>query len=138
LDYDLLWDEDPFPYSDNLHQDFLAQFDDEEVRRALLALPEAYRVPLVSYRDRMPMGAEPEVVMFNARVVTEGAAARPGSWSCRSAVAMSESSGEHRRHPVFELERTTSPENVGTLARGAGTREPYGRRPISWVVRRPG
>jgi hypothetical protein len=47
LDYDLLWDEDPFPYSDNLHQDFLAKFDDEEVRRALLALPEAYRVPLV-------------------------------------------------------------------------------------------
>ncbi|MGH7264236.1 MAG: sigma-70 family RNA polymerase sigma factor [Candidatus Rokuibacteriota bacterium] len=45
--YDLVWDEDPFPYSDTLHQDFLAQFDDEEVRRALLALPEAYRVPLV-------------------------------------------------------------------------------------------
>lgn len=45
--YDLIWDEDPFPYSDKLHQDFLAQFDDEEVRRALLALPEAYRVPLV-------------------------------------------------------------------------------------------
>jgi RNA polymerase sigma-70 factor (ECF subfamily) len=45
--YDLVWDEDPFPYSDNLHQDFLARFDDEEVRHALLALPEAYRVPLV-------------------------------------------------------------------------------------------
>jgi RNA polymerase sigma-70 factor (ECF subfamily) len=45
--YDLVWDEDPFPYSDNVHQDFLAQFDDQEVRRALLALPEAYRVPLV-------------------------------------------------------------------------------------------
>ena len=45
--YDLVWDEDPFPYSENLHQDFLAQFDDEEVRKALLALPEAYRVPLV-------------------------------------------------------------------------------------------
>ncbi|HEU4367992.1 MAG TPA: sigma-70 family RNA polymerase sigma factor [Methylomirabilota bacterium] len=45
--YDLVWDEDPFPYSENLHQDFLAQFDDEEVRQALLALPEAYRVPLV-------------------------------------------------------------------------------------------
>jgi RNA polymerase sigma-70 factor (ECF subfamily) len=45
--YDLIWDEDPFPYSDNLHHDFLAQFDDDEVRQALLALPEAYRVPLV-------------------------------------------------------------------------------------------
>jgi RNA polymerase sigma-70 factor (ECF subfamily) len=45
--YDLIWDEDPLPYSDNLHQDFLAQFPDDEVRRALLALPEVYRVPLV-------------------------------------------------------------------------------------------
>jgi RNA polymerase sigma-70 factor (ECF subfamily) len=56
--YDLIWDEDPFPYSDDLHRDFLAQFPDEDVRRALLALPEAYRVPLVllhvedlSYRE---------------------------------------------------------------------------------------
>jgi RNA polymerase sigma-70 factor (ECF subfamily) len=45
--YDLIWDEDPLPYSDNLHGDFLAQFADDEVRAALTALPEAYRVPLV-------------------------------------------------------------------------------------------
>lgn len=56
--YELIEQEDPFPYSDRLHEDFLAQFPDEEVRRALLALPEAYRVPLVllytedlSYRE---------------------------------------------------------------------------------------
>jgi RNA polymerase sigma-70 factor (ECF subfamily) len=56
--YDLVWDEDPLPYSDHLHRDFLAQFPDDDVRRALLALPEVYRVPLVllyvedlSYRD---------------------------------------------------------------------------------------
>jgi RNA polymerase sigma-70 factor (ECF subfamily) len=56
--YDLIWDEDPLPYSDDLHGDFLARFDDEDVRRALLALPETYRVPLVlvyveelSYRE---------------------------------------------------------------------------------------
>jgi len=56
--YDLIWEEDPLPYSDRLHDDFLAQFPDEEVRAALLALPEAYRVPLVllyteelSYRE---------------------------------------------------------------------------------------
>src|SRR5262245_16184674 len=42
--YDLVWDEDPLPYSENLHRDFLAQFPDEDVRRALLALPEVYRV----------------------------------------------------------------------------------------------
>lgn len=45
--YDLIWEEDPMPYSDNLHDDFLAQFRDEEVRAALLALPEAFRIPLV-------------------------------------------------------------------------------------------
>jgi RNA polymerase sigma-70 factor (ECF subfamily) len=45
--YHAIADEDPFPYSDHLHQDFLAQFQDEEVRRALLALPEEYRVALV-------------------------------------------------------------------------------------------
>jgi RNA polymerase sigma-70 factor (ECF subfamily) len=56
--YDLIWDEDPFPYSDALHRDFLAHFPDDEVRAALLALPEVYRVPLVmlyveelSYRE---------------------------------------------------------------------------------------
>jgi RNA polymerase sigma-70 factor (ECF subfamily) len=45
--YDLVVDEDPFPYSDRLHADFLAQFETEEVREALLGLPEVYRVPLV-------------------------------------------------------------------------------------------
>jgi RNA polymerase sigma-70 factor (ECF subfamily) len=45
--YDRIVDEDPLPYSDHLHEDFLAQFRDEEVRRALERIPEAYRVPLV-------------------------------------------------------------------------------------------
>jgi RNA polymerase sigma-70 factor, ECF subfamily len=56
--YDLIWDEDPLPYSDHLPQDFLEQFPDGEVRAALLGLPEAYRIPLVllyvedlSYRE---------------------------------------------------------------------------------------
>jgi RNA polymerase sigma-70 factor (ECF subfamily) len=56
--YDLISDEDPFPYSDRLHDDFLARFRDEEVRRALRALPEAFQIPLVllyteemSYRE---------------------------------------------------------------------------------------
>ncbi len=56
--YDLIQDDDPLPYSDQLHRDFLAQFADDDVRRALLALPEVYRVPLVllyvedlSYRE---------------------------------------------------------------------------------------
>lgn len=56
--YDLIWEEDPFPYSDRVHDDFLAAFHDDDVRRALRNLPEAYRLPLVllyvedlSYRE---------------------------------------------------------------------------------------
>jgi RNA polymerase sigma-70 factor (ECF subfamily) len=40
-------DEDPFPYSDSLHLDFLHQFGRDDVRAVLLALPDIYRVPLV-------------------------------------------------------------------------------------------
>jgi RNA polymerase sigma-70 factor (ECF subfamily) len=39
--------EDPFPYSDSLHLDFLAGFGREDVRAVLMALPELYRIPLV-------------------------------------------------------------------------------------------
>lgn len=56
--YDLISEEDPLPYSVRLHEDFLGQFRDEEIRAALLALPEAYRVALIllysegmSYRE---------------------------------------------------------------------------------------
>jgi RNA polymerase sigma-70 factor (ECF subfamily) len=45
--YNQIADEDPFPYSNRLHDDFLAQFQDEDVRRALAALPEVYRIPVV-------------------------------------------------------------------------------------------
>jgi RNA polymerase sigma-70 factor (ECF subfamily) len=40
-------DEDPFPYSDSVHLDFLHQFGAEDVRAVLALLPELYRVPLV-------------------------------------------------------------------------------------------
>ncbi|MGH2806285.1 MAG: RNA polymerase sigma factor [Actinomycetota bacterium] len=39
--------EDPFPYSDSLHIDFLERFASNDVRRVLLLLPEMYRIPLV-------------------------------------------------------------------------------------------
>ena len=39
--------EDPFPYSDSLHLDFLHQFGKEDVREVLLSLPDLYRIPLV-------------------------------------------------------------------------------------------
>ncbi|MGH3135947.1 MAG: RNA polymerase sigma factor [Gaiellaceae bacterium] len=40
-------DEDPFPYSDSVHVDFLHEFGSEDVRAILGSLPELYRVPLV-------------------------------------------------------------------------------------------
>ena len=45
--YRKIADEDPFPYSDSLHLDFLEQFGAEDVRAVLASLPERYRVPLV-------------------------------------------------------------------------------------------
>ena len=39
--------EDPFPYSDSLHVDFLGRFGVEDVREVLLSLPDHYRTPLV-------------------------------------------------------------------------------------------
>jgi RNA polymerase sigma-70 factor (ECF subfamily) len=40
-------DEDPLPYSDTVHLDFLHAFDREDVREVLLRLPLIYRLPLV-------------------------------------------------------------------------------------------
>lgn len=39
--------EDPFPYSDSLHIDFLGRFGRDDVKEVLLKLPDHYRVPLV-------------------------------------------------------------------------------------------
>jgi RNA polymerase sigma-70 factor, ECF subfamily len=39
--------EDPFPYSDSLHLDFLAEFGPPDVHAVLARLPDLYRVPLV-------------------------------------------------------------------------------------------
>lgn len=45
--YRTLVDEDPLPYSDSLHLDFLAAFGVEDVWAVLDELPEMYRIPLV-------------------------------------------------------------------------------------------
>jgi RNA polymerase sigma-70 factor, ECF subfamily len=39
--------EDPFPYSDRLHLDFMGLFGRDDVRAVLLGLPSIYRAPLV-------------------------------------------------------------------------------------------
>ncbi|TDD72022.1 sigma-70 family RNA polymerase sigma factor [Jiangella aurantiaca] len=45
--YRTLVEEDPFPYSDSLHLDFLSAFTDDDVDTVLDRLPPRYRAPLV-------------------------------------------------------------------------------------------
>jgi RNA polymerase sigma-70 factor (ECF subfamily) len=45
--FDTIAVEDPFPYSDELHLDFLRLFRDEDVQVILGALPGSFRVPLI-------------------------------------------------------------------------------------------
>jgi RNA polymerase sigma-70 factor, ECF subfamily len=45
--YQTLIEQDPLPYSDTLHHDYLRAFGKEDVREVLLRLPELYRAPLV-------------------------------------------------------------------------------------------
>ena len=45
--YRKLATEDPFPYSDSLHLDFLEQFGTEDVRAVLARLPDLYRIPML-------------------------------------------------------------------------------------------
>jgi RNA polymerase sigma-70 factor, ECF subfamily len=50
--YRTLVEEDPLPYSDTLHHDFLEAFGREDVREVLMRLSEIYRVPLaLRYMD---------------------------------------------------------------------------------------
>lgn len=50
--YRKIADEDPYPYSDSLHLDFLHQFGADDVRAVLASLPGRYRIPLVlTYMD---------------------------------------------------------------------------------------
>jgi RNA polymerase sigma-70 factor (ECF subfamily) len=39
--------EDPYPYSDSLHLDFLNEFGPEDVRAVVMKLPMLYRIPVV-------------------------------------------------------------------------------------------
>lgn len=45
--YRTLVDEDPLPYSDTLHVDFLGAFSQQDIHLVLGRLPEHFRVPLV-------------------------------------------------------------------------------------------
>jgi RNA polymerase sigma-70 factor (ECF subfamily) len=45
--YRKIADEDPFPYSDSLHLDFLEQFGVDDVRAVLARMPDLYRIPML-------------------------------------------------------------------------------------------
>ena len=45
--YRTLIEEDPLPYSDTLHADFLGAFGRDDLREVLVRMPEIYRAPLV-------------------------------------------------------------------------------------------
>ena len=86
--YDRIADEDPFPYSENLHEDFLAEFRDEDVRHALLSIPEIYRVPLVlmyteelSYRELAELLACP-IGTVMSRLHRARKAVEHALWDC--------------------------------------------------------
>jgi RNA polymerase sigma-70 factor, ECF subfamily len=53
--YRTLVEEDPFPYSDTLHLDFLGGFCEDDVHTVLQRLPARYRAPLVlRYMEGFP------------------------------------------------------------------------------------
>jgi RNA polymerase sigma-70 factor, ECF subfamily len=86
--YDRIAEEDPFPYSDSLHDDFLAQFRDEDIRAPLLSIPQVYRVPLVllyseelSYRELAELLACP-VGTVMSRVHRGRKAVEHALWQC--------------------------------------------------------
>ena len=79
-----LADEDPFPYSDSLHLDFLQQFGAEDVRDVLASLPERYRVPLVLVTRGLPR--EGGRVFFSISRSGRCSRASIGAASCSSGV----------------------------------------------------
>lgn len=61
--YQTLVDEDPFPYSDTMHIDFLGAFSHEDVHEVLARMPERFRVPLVlRYLEGFPAGEVAELL----------------------------------------------------------------------------
>lgn len=45
--FDTIAVEDPFPYSDELHLDFLRLFRDDDVQEILASIPPTFRIPLI-------------------------------------------------------------------------------------------
>jgi RNA polymerase sigma-70 factor (ECF subfamily) len=93
-------DEDPFPYSDSVHVDFLHQFGVEDVRAVLSSLPELYRGPLVLVH----------MTGFHVKEVAHMLDVPLGTMLARL----------HRARKLFERELWTYAERHGLLKEGAG------------------
>lgn len=94
--YRTIADEDPFPYSDTLHLDFLRAFAREDVREVLLRLPEIYRTPLVLFH----------MEGFATKEIARLCEAPLGTVLARL----------HRARKAFEREMWTYAEETGLLA----------------------
>ncbi len=97
--YRTIAEEDPFPYSDSLHLDFLRAFGREDVRAVLLRLPDIYRAPLVL---RYMQG-------YSTKEIARLLEAPLGTILARL----------HRGRKLFERELWTYAEESGLLATGA-------------------
>lgn len=93
-------DEDPFPYSDSVHLDFLQQFGSEDVWAVLGSLPELYRAPLVLVH-MMGYKVKEVAAMFGVPL---------GTMLARL----------HRGRKLFERELWTYAERHGLLKQGVG------------------
>jgi RNA polymerase sigma-70 factor, ECF subfamily len=97
--YRKIADEDPFPYSDSLHLDFLEQFGPDDVRAVLMRLPDLYRIPLVLVY----------VAGFATKEVAQMIDAPLGTVLARL----------HRGRKLFEKEMWAYAQESGLLAEGA-------------------
>ena len=97
--YRTVADEDPFPYSDTLHVDFLSAFGREDVHAVLARMPEIYRAPLVL---RYMQG-------FATKEIARVMGTPLGTALARL----------HRGRKLFEREMWTYAEEAGLLEEGA-------------------
>ena len=79
--YRTLIDEDPLPYSDTLHADFLWAFGPDDLREVLIRMPEIYRAPM-AYPLRWPGGESGLTVPFLSNAADPGGiAAGAAGWT---------------------------------------------------------
>lgn len=107
--YRTLIDEDPFPYSDSLHLDFLGAFDRDDVHAVLRRLPVLYRTPLVlRYVEGMPTKQIARILELPLGTVL---------------------SQLHRGRKLFECEMWCYAEEAGLITRPPATSFDRGRDP---------